>query len=204
MPIVHPHPTCLADEQLLAQCKVLAGPNAGGPGGQNRNKVATHVQITHEPTGISAQAGDYRTQGENRKAAFSRLRIVLAVRHRCAPPPLPKLAAKSFDAFLARLDSTIGEAGQPAEGCSDLWRERLRASRGSQEGRITVNPNHRDYPALLAEAMDYIAHYDWEPKPAAQRLGVTTSQLIKLVKDCPEALLTWNQHRAKRGLHGMK
>ena len=200
----HPHPACLDPAELLKQCTITTGPNAGGPGGQNRNKLATHVQITHDPTGISAQAGEWRTQVENKKAAIKRLRIALAIGHRAEPPGPPPVSGKTREEFLASLDATIGQAGAPARGCSELWLRRLKSSRGSATERINVNPDHTDFPSILAEALDHIASYQWEPKPAAQRLGVTTSQLIKLVKECPPAQLMWNQQRAKRGLHGMK
>lgn len=204
MSVPYHHPACLDEHELLKQCDVTTGPNAGGPGGQNRNKLATLVEITHRPTGLSSHAGEWRTQGENKRAAITRLRLTLATHHRTVPPPAPKLAAPTFDQFLRNLDASIGSAGKPAVNVSALWRSRVSSSRGAGEGRISVNPRHQDYPALLAEALDIIAQARWEPQPAAQRLGVTTSQLIKLVKDHPEALVAWNTQRYKLGLHGMK
>ncbi len=200
----YPHPSCLDETQLLKQCDITTGPNAGGPGGQNRNKLATLVEITHRPTGLCAHAGEWRTQGENKRAAITRLRLVLATRHRSQAPAPPKLAAPSFDQFLKNLDATIGNPGKPAATVSQLWRSRVSSTRGAGAGRIAVNPRHQDFPALLAEALDAIAQARWEPQPAAQRLGVTTSQLIKFVKDHPEALVSWNAQRHRLGLHGMK
>lgn len=77
------HPTALADVELLEQCELGRG-RSGGPGGQHRNRVATHVTLTHRPTGISAQAGERRSAEENKASALRRLRSALAVEHRTA------------------------------------------------------------------------------------------------------------------------
>jgi len=165
------HPACLPDEDLLAQCEVGRG-RTGGPGGQNRNKVETLIELRHKPSGVEAHAGERRSQMENRRVALRRLRLALAVQVRTGVP--------------------AGEVG------SGLWRSRVRG------GVISCNPDHHDYPMLLAEAMDVIASCDWSRRKAALRLDCSPTQLVRFVKEHPPALLLWNKEREQRGQGTLK
>ena len=77
---------------------------------------------------------------------------------------------------------------------SKRWQERTRG------GRLAINPEHDDFPSLLAEALDALSFAEFDAKQAAERLDVSASQLIKLLKLEPRALEIVNQHRRQRSL----
>ncbi len=72
------HPSMQSIEALLSEC-VQRRIRRGGPGGQRRNKVETGVLITHQPSGIEAEASERRHVKENLPLAIRRLRLALAV-----------------------------------------------------------------------------------------------------------------------------
>jgi protein subunit release factor A len=45
----------------------------GGPGGQHQNSNQNGVRITHEVSGAMAEGREFRSQAQNKKAAFERL-----------------------------------------------------------------------------------------------------------------------------------
>ncbi len=90
------------------------------------------------------------------------------------------------------------EVRSPSSGAaqppSRLWQQR------NSDGRITVSTAHDDYPALLAEAFDAVTDAEFEMAAAADRLGVTTSQLTKFIQREPTAWQRLNEARRQRGL----
>jgi hypothetical protein len=198
-PVHYHHPAAWPDELLLRDCTVSQS-RSSGPGGQHRNKVSTQVTIKHEPTDISATAGERRSASDNKREALRRLRLKLATEHRTGVP-----------------DGEIG---------SELWRSRVqKPKRGTPKqldedpffremgitlrkpetdaptGRIVCNAKHRDYPSLLAEALDAIGAAEWDVKSAAIRLGVSSTQVVKLVKDHTPAWGRLSDERERRGLN---
>jgi hypothetical protein len=91
------------------------------------------------------------------------------------------------------LARAVRRPAAPDAAPSPQWLARLRG------GRIAVSPEHEDFPALLAEALDGLDAVDGDFRIAAGRLGCTPSQLVKLVKDDPPAFVAINAARRGRG-----
>lgn len=81
---------------------------------------------------------------------------------------------------------------------SELWQARC------AHGRIAVSDSHADFPAVLAEALDAAAACEFDLKQAGERLGCTTSQLVKLFKQEPRALPFVNRERQTRDLRPLR
>ena len=83
---------------------------------------------------------------------------------------------------------------EPKGTPSELWRSRCRG------GRIILSPDHDDFPAILAEALDVLHDHGMDVKGAAETLGCSSSQLTKLLKEEPRALIRVNEAREVKGL----
>lgn len=163
------HPSAMSIESLLGEC-VQRQVRRGGPGGQRRNKVETGVVITHQPSGVKAEASERRHLKENLSLAVRRLRLSLAVTVRAPVPPVP----------------------------SCLWRSRCRGR------RLVVAEAHEDFPALLAEALDVLSTHEWNTRTAADHLGCSSSQLVRLLRRWPPSLELVNRQREIGGEHRLK
>jgi hypothetical protein len=77
---------------------------------------------------------------------------------------------------------------------SALWLSRLRG------GRVECNPEHRDFPALLAEALDVVAASAWDHRAAAETLRVSPTQFVRFAALHKPALAELNRRRAELGM----
>ena len=78
--------------------------------------------------------------------------------------------------------------------CSDLW------TRRRQGNKLPVNPDHDDYPGLLAEALDLVVARRYDVAGAAALLGITMSQLSRLINHDKGAFAKLNAGREGCGL----
>lgn len=81
---------------------------------------------------------------------------------------------------------------------SDLWRSRR------QGDKMPVNPHNRDYPSLLAEALDVVIAARFDVAGSAGILGLTMSQLARLIRHEKHAFAMVNEGRTARGLPALK
>ncbi len=168
------HPATWSEKDLLDACKITFS-RASGPGGQNRNKVETSVELEFANSGIHAHASERRTQIENRKVALMRLRCKLAVAYEMNPA-----------------DASATLASNEREP-SELW------LRYCQKGLVNISENNDEWPSLLAELMSALRAVDWDLAQAAERLQTSSSQLFKTLRKYPPAALRLNEERKKRG-----
>ena len=174
-PVHRVHPASLDVDQLLQSVQTRRS-RTGGPGGQHRNKVETAIELVHEPTGVTAFASERRSQRDNKHMAIKRLRMNLAIEVRCPFTP------------------TVESDAMPSE----LWQARKQGS------KVVCSDSHKDFPTLIAEALDIIIALACDPKRAATVLGISMSQLIKFLKKEPRAIQLVNQRRQQMGLHTLK
>ena len=88
----------------------------------------------------------------------------------------------------------LSETDEPGR----LWSSRCRG------GAIVINPSHDDFPAILAEALDFTAGCGMDVREAATRLGCTPTQLVKLLKHEPRGLALVNHARRSTGLRALR
>ncbi|MFO0957543.1 MAG: peptide chain release factor-like protein [Isosphaeraceae bacterium] len=100
--------------------------------------------------------------------------------------------------FRLRLKLAIAVRHPAGEGPGPTWRKFARG------GRISINPGHPDFPAVLAEAIDQVHASEYDPKEAASRLGCSTTQLVRLLADEPKALAMVNETRRLKGLRELR
>ena len=185
MPVVlvaAPHPSVLAQETLLSQTQNRFQ-RRSGPGGQHRNKTSSGVFLLHEPTGVSAEATERRSQADNRAVAAFRLRVRLAI--------------------VVRTASTLGVSplGELTEPSGDAEQSIRDAYRGSS---MKINDANDAKPAVLALLLNDFHVSGGQPSLVAQHWSASSSAVLKLVKSHPEAFIWVNSVRLHHGRRILK
>jgi len=163
------------DDALIAQCEVDRY-RASGPGGQHRNKTESAVRLRHRLSGMTAIGEDSRSQAENKIHAVRRLRsaIALAVRE---PVALDGYAASP------RLAALVAGGTAPLGARTRLTGE---------------------YWAAIAELLDLLVAGELEIAATAQRLGITTGALSKLILHDEQVARVVNDLRRGRGMRALR
>lgn len=78
---------------------------------------------------------------------------------------------------------------------SVLWQQR------SRSGKLSVSSEHSEFACVLAEFLNRMHACEYALPECAEFFGVTSSQLIKLLRQHPPALLEVNAARQERGMH---
>lgn len=97
-----------------------------------------------------------------------------------------------------RVNLALSLRDEPVAEPSILWKER------TSNGRISVNPQHEDFPALLAEVLDRLHADNFDLSKAGEGLGTSSSQLVKFLKLEPAALVEVNHRRQDLGLSKLR
>lgn len=141
-----------SDDALIAQCEVDRY-RASGPGGQHRNKTESAVRLRHKLTGISAIGEDSRSQAENKVHAVRRLRSAIALGVREPVRLDGYMPSPRLAAFVAAGTTPLGAKTRQT---GEFW-------------------------AAIGELLDLLVTGGLEIAATAQRLGITTGALSKLL-----------------------
>jgi len=160
-----------SDDALIAQCEVDRY-RASGPGGQHRNKTESAVRLRHKPTGVSAIGEDSRSQAENKLHAVRRLRQSIAL-HVREPVVLDGFVpSRRLAAFVAGGTAPLG-----------------------------AKTRHTgEYWASIGELLDLFVEGGLEVGTTAQRLGITTGAMSKLLLHDDAVARAVNDLRRARGM----
>src|SRR4030042_1773821 len=82
-------PKYMTNPEILKKEVIIETYKSSGPGGQRKNKTETAIRLRHLPSGSTVTATEHRSQAQNRKLAFERLRDRLIRLNRPRRPRIP-------------------------------------------------------------------------------------------------------------------
>ena len=164
-----------SDDALIAQCEVDRY-RASGPGGQHRNKTESAVRLRHKLTGISAIGEDSRSQSENKLHAVRRLRAAIALDVR-------EHVGLEHYAPTSRLAALVAGGTAPLGAKTRLTGE---------------------YWAAIGDLLDLLVAGRLEIGTTAQRLGITTGALSKLLLHDDQVGRAINDLRRAAGMRPLR
>ena len=164
-----------SDDALIAQSEVDRY-RASGPGGQHRNKTESAVRLRHKLSGVTAIGEDSRSQAENKIHAVRRLRSAIALDVR-EPVALDSYApSRRLVAMIAGGTAPLG-------------------------AKTRLTP---DYWAAMAELLDVLVAGGLEIAATAQRFGITTGALSKLLLHDDQVARVVNDLRRARQMRPLR
>ena len=169
------HYLLASDDALIAQCEVDRY-RASGPGGQHRNKTESAVRLRHKLSGVQAIGEDSRSQSENKLHAVRRLRAAIALEVR------EPVAIETYVPS-ARLAAFVAAGTAPLGAKTKLTGE---------------------YWTSIAELLDLLVAGQLEIGSTAQRLGITTGAMSKLLLHDDQVARVVNDMRRSKGMRPLR
>ncbi|MBI4719015.1 MAG: peptide chain release factor-like protein [Planctomycetes bacterium] len=159
----------LLDDAALLKQCAVDRYRSHGPGGQKRNKTSSAVRLRHGPTGLIVVAADERSQKVNRERALRRLREAIALNVRV-------------------------EVDVRSLSPSPLLRARI-----TEAGELHISRRSPHYYQIVREVLDVFGALDTHLRDTAGKLGVSTAQLVKFLREDPKLWKRANEMRTAAG-----